>query len=144
MSEKISLEEYRGSLRKGNRGRHSGGAKTKNKFNAQKTDVGGIVFASRKEARRYSELLQLQKAGAIRNLELQPVIKFSVDGRPVLSRSKRYPNGRQLFYRGDFRYIDAAGECVVIEDAKGFRTKEFIIKKAFVEAMFPGLKVREI
>ena len=114
------------------------------KYRAVKTQVDGHWFASGREARRYSELKLLERAGHIRNLELQPKFLFSINGRPVLSRSERYPNGRQLKMVADFRYIDAKRECTVWEDSKGFRTKEFILKKAFFEALNPGCILEEV
>lgn len=116
----------------------------RNKFNARKTIVDGITFHSAREARRWSELCLLEKAGRISNLERQPVFKFSVNGEPVVSRSARYPNGRQLKLVADFRYTDHSRNCIVWEDSKGFRTKEFIVKKAFFEALMPGVYLEEV
>lgn len=39
------------------------------KYHAKPTTVDGIRFASKAEARRYSELRLLEKAGEIKNLE---------------------------------------------------------------------------
>lgn len=114
------------------------------KYRAVKTIVDGITFHSKKEAGRYSALKFLQRAGLISNLEVQPKFLFAIDGRPVLSRSERYPNGRQLKMIADFRYTDHKRNCVVWEDVKGYRTQEFIIKKAFFEAMMPGVYLEEI
>ena len=43
----------------------------RNKYFNKKTMVNGIEFDSRKEARRYQELLLLQRAGEIQNLRMQ-------------------------------------------------------------------------
>jgi hypothetical protein len=110
----------------------------RNKYNAQKTVVDGITFDSKKEACRYSELVLLQRAGEITHLELQPKIMLFSGTTPVRGES-----GRQLFYRADFRYFDIKLERRVIEDCKGFKTKEYLLKKAFVKAMQPGLEVVE-
>lgn len=107
---------------------------------AQSSD--GKWFDSIKERNRYEELLTLEKQGIISHLECQPKFPFVVDGRKVVSRSERYPNGRQLSWTGDFAYFD--GKHRVVEDAKGFRTKEFILKKAFVEALYPGTRIVEV
>lgn len=114
------------------------------KYRNVPTIVDGIKFHSKRESQRYSSLKLLEKAGEIRQLELQPVFKFSINGRPVLSRSERYPAGRQLKMVADFRYIDVKRECIVWEDSKGARTKEFIIKKAFFEALLPGVLLEEV
>ena len=115
---------------------------TRNKYNAQKTVVDGITFASKREAKRYCELRLLQDAGVINRLELQPSFKLAIEGRPVLIKSDGYPNGRQATYRADFAYFE--GNRRIVEDAKGMRTPIFKLKKALVEAMFPSVEIREV
>lgn len=107
---------------------------------AQSSD--GKWFDSIRERNRYEELRLLEKQGLISHLECQPKFRFEIDGRNVVSRSARYPNGRQLYWKGDFAYFD--GKHRVVEDAKGFRTKEFILKKAFVEALYPAVRIVEV
>jgi len=118
----------------------------KNKYHAIKTTVDGIVFASAKESRRYQELKLLERAGEITGLELQPKFKFSVDGRPVLIRSERYPNGRQASFRADFAYFDRKTQKRVVEDVKSraTATEAYKIRRALVEAMFPGTIIVEV
>lgn len=115
-----------------------------NKFRNERTTLDGIRFASKREARRYADLKLLVRAGEITNLELQPVFNLAVNGRPVLIRSDGYPNGRQAKYVADFAYRKATTGERVIEDAKGFRTPEYRLKKAIVEAMHPGLRIVEV
>ena len=100
-----------------------------NKYHARKTEVDGIVFDSKREAARYSELKLLQAAGEIRDLELQPEYELAVAGRVV---------GK---YIADFRYMD--GGRVVVEDAKGVRTDVYRLKKKMVEAIY-GIKILEV
>lgn len=114
----------------------------RNKYGAKKVTLDGIRFDSQREAKRYAELRDMQKRGEISHLELQPAFKLAVDGRPVLIRSKGYPNGRQVTYRADFAYWD--GDKRVIEDSKGMATDVFKLKKAFVEAMFPAVRIVEV
>ena len=72
--------------------------KKKNKYGAVKTEVDGITFDSKKEARRYTELKQLQEAGKITNLQrqkryvLQPA--FELNGKKI----------REIAYISDFEY----------------------------------------
>ncbi len=102
----------------------------RNKFNAKRTLVDGILFHSAKEARRYGELKLLERAGIIRNLELQP--QFPI-----------YINGTKCFtYIADFAYFEA--DKRVTEDVKGQRTQIYRLKKKCVEAYYPGLKIVEI
>lgn len=109
------------------------------KYKAVPTEVDGIRFASKKEARRYQELRLLERAGEIADLELQPRFELSVLGV------------RLGAYVGDFRYKerrdrtrtgDRAATCLVVEDTKGFRTPLYRWKVKHVLAQY-GIEVRE-
>lgn len=118
-----------------------------NKFGAIKTVVDGITFASKAEARRYSQLKLLERAGEIADLETQPEFLFIVNGTPVKIRSAGFPNGRQAKFRADFRYWDTRNNQTVVEDVKGgnaTRTEAYALRKAFVEALFPGIRITEV
>ena len=104
------------------------------KYKNKKTEVGGILFDSKKEANRYQELKLLEKAGHIQHLELQPRINLKCGDKPLL-----YPSGRQVFYKADFRYVENGR--YVIEDTKGFRTRTYKIKQAILLAM--GIHITE-
>lgn len=101
------------------------------KYRSQGTTVDGIRFDSKKEARRWCELKLLEKAGEISNLERQvPIPLYGKEG-PILTDSGK----RQRTYVADFRYCDSRlNGAVVIEDAKGFETPEFKLKKAILAA----------
>ena len=116
----------------------------RSKYGNKKVTVDGITFDSAREAKRYAELKQMEKAGLISHLELQPTFKLYSGQNPILIRSARYPNGRHATYRADFAYFDPERNKRVVEDAKGARTKEFILKKAVVEACFPAVEIVEI
>ena len=94
--------------------------KRNNKYGAVKTEADGIVFDSRKEARRYTELKQLQEAGEITNLQrqkryvLQPA--FELNGKKF----------RPIIYISDFEY-DKDGQHHT-EDVKGKVLPVFKIK----------------
>ncbi len=105
-------------------------SKSGNKYRNVKTEVDGIIFASKKEAWRYSELKLLERAGEISHLELQPRIKIVIGGVKV-----RLDTGRQVVYIGDFRYYDNTRKHFVIEETKGFKTPAYKLKKAMVRAM---------
>lgn len=94
------------------------------KYKAKKTTVDGIRFDSQKEAARYCELKRLEQIGEIERLELQPKFEllppFVYDGVKI----------RGIVYRADFSYYRGGVKC--IEDVKGFRTKEYLIKKKFL------------
>lgn len=107
------------------------------KYNSKKTIVDGQKFDSKKEARRYQELLLLEKAGEIKNLSRQ--VKF------VLIPSQRDENGkvveRECSYKADFTYEE--GIKTVVEDVKGYRTKEYIIKRKLMLWQY-GIRIREV
>jgi hypothetical protein len=101
------------------------------KYKAVKTTVDGIVFDSKKEAKRYQELKILQKAGIISGLRLQPEYEVSLMGQKICK------------YRGDFWYVDTKTEGAVIEDVKGMKTPVYRLKKKLVEAYY-GIKIIEV
>lgn len=92
------------------------------KYGERKTEVDGITFDSDAEARRYRELILLQAAGEIRDIEIQP--KWVL--QPSFKRGKR--TTRAITYRADFRYTEVATGEVVVEDVKGMETEVFKIK----------------
>ena len=102
---------------------------------AVRTWVDGRTFDSALEAARYAQLILLQKAGEISDLQCQVRIPLEGAAGAVLT-----PKGRQMHYVADFTYRDATG--AVIEDAKGFRTEQYRLKKAILNAM--GYEIREI
>lgn len=99
------------------------------KYRSRRTEVDGHTFASGREATRYCQLLLMQKAKLIGDLELQPRYRLEVNGVKVCD------------YVADFRYREGGG--VVVEDAKGFRTPEYRIKKKLMLALL-GIEVREV
>lgn len=101
----------------------------RSKYGAVKTEVDGMTFASKKEARRYLELKALQEAGKIKGLELQPEYSLNAEGGIKVGR-----------YRADFRYVEDGR--VVVEDAKGYKTRDYAMRKRHMLAQY-GIKIRE-
>lgn len=104
-----------------------------NKYHAIPTEVDGHRFASRAEARRYSELRLMEQAGEITALELQPVFPLVVNDTKVGT------------YIADFRYRTSAG-VLVIEDVKGgnaTRTPVYRLKVKLVRALY-GVEIQEV
>lgn len=93
------------------------------KYRAKKTEIDGIRFDSQKEAFRYHELKLLEKAGEISDLQLQKefvlIPQQKIDGKVA---------ERKCSYFADFVYKDKEGKMVV-EDTKGVRTPDYIIKR---------------
>lgn len=108
------------------------------KYNNKKITVNGQVFDSKKEANRYKELLLLEKAGAIKDLRMQ--VKFT-----LIPAQRDEATGkvieRECSYKADFVYSE--GEKTVVEDVKGFRTKEYIIKRKLMLWRY-GIRIREV
>lgn len=106
------------------------------KYKNEKQIVCGIKFDSKKEAKRYGELLLLENVGKIKNLVLQPEFKFEVNGKPLKANDK---GARQLKYIADFQYYDHEKEQVVVEDVKGNATAKlsvFRYKKALMWTLY--------
>lgn len=104
----------------------------RSKYNAKKVEVGGILFDSKHEAQRWQELQILQRAGVISQLKRQ--VRFDLVP----------PQGseRGVYYVADFTYLDKSGKFVV-EDAKGFKTPEYIIKRKLM-LWLHKIKIREV
>ena len=94
------------------------------KYRNQPTEIDGIRFASKKEARRYQDLKLLERAKEIENLTLQPRYPLTVSGLHVCT------------YVGDFQYDEVKSGRRVTEDAKGVKTDAFRIKAKLFHALY--------
>jgi predicted nuclease of restriction endonuclease-like RecB superfamily len=110
----------------------------RHKYNAKSIAVDGHNFASVKESKRYVELRNMKADGLISNLELQP--RFS--WKTIYEANGRSMENNRYHYRADFRYLDGDGK-VIVEDVKGWRTKEYLRKKKIVECLY-DLQIVEI
>lgn len=108
------------------------------KYGAVKTTVDGITFDSKAEAKRYQELLLLERAGQICDVKLQPEFVLQPS---FVKKGKKY---QPIKYRADFQYYDLIKHKMVIEDVKGCKTKEFLIKQKMFEYVFPGLHLEVV
>ena len=108
------------------------------KFGNRKTVLDGITFDSAKEANRWAELKLLERAGKITELQRQPgftlIPKQVRDGKLV---------ERAVVYKADFAYHDEESGQDVVEDVKGLRTKEYIIKRKLMLWEY-GIRVVEV
>ena len=102
-----------------------------NKYHAQKTILDGIKFDSKRESERYAELKLLQRSGQISNIRRQ--VPFELVPKQDGERSVKYI--------ADFVYEENGR--MVVEDAKGFRPKDYIIKRKLM-LWIHGIKVREV
>lgn len=121
-------------------------------YNVKTKTSDGLVFDSYREAARWEQLILLQKAGNIIELKRQvkyelipnqyeTVEKYSKTGKRLKDVEKLIE--RKVDYIADFVYHDAKTGELIVEDTKGVRTKDYIIKRKLM-LLIHGIKVREI
>lgn len=112
------------------------------KYGSRKITVFGITFDSKREAQRYMELSSMQRAGKITDLQTQ--VHFQLI--PALYGDDGKVVQRKCEYVADFVYwrLQEDGSKVkVVEDAKGFPTEAYKIKKKMMRWMH-GIEIREV
>lgn len=98
------------------------------------------MFDSKSEAERYDQLRQMLERGEIRNLKLQPT--FTLQEAFVDCNGEAH---KAITYKADFTYeVEGSGYHWnrVIEDVKGIRTKEYLIKRKLMADK--GLFITEV
>ncbi|HJJ14164.1 MAG TPA: DUF1064 domain-containing protein [Clostridiaceae bacterium] len=107
-----------------------------NKYRNKKVIVDEKEFDSKREGNRYKELKLLERAGEIKDLELQPRFllqdSFKKNGRTF----------RKIEYVADFKYIENGK--TIVEDVKGIQTDVFKLKHKIFEKVYPDLELRII
>lgn len=98
----------------------------KHKFRAIATELDGIKFASKKEAKRYRELKILQQSGEL--LFFLRQVPFHLPAN--------------VKYICDFLCFWDDG-TVTIEDVKGIKTPMYILKKKQLEVIYP-IRITEL
>lgn len=126
------------------------------KYGNKKVVVDGIEFDSKKEARRYSELMLLQRAGKISGLQLQVDFELIPAQYETYERygktGKRLQDGKRCIeksctYKADFIYSQDGQ--LVVEDVKGYRDPasagyaKFTIKRKLMLWRY-GIKIQEV
>ena len=119
----------------------------RSKYGNKKVTVNGMTFDSKKEFNRWNVLQGLQEAGKIKNLQRQ--VKFLL----IPSQREWYMDGfkkmpgklieRECSYKADFVYIDTATGKTVVEDTKGAKTPDYIIKRKMM-LYFHNIRIHEI
>lgn len=122
--------------------------KRQNKYHNKPEERGRIKFQSKKEAKRYDDLMLMLKAGQIRDLQLQR--DFTLQEAYTTPEGKRI---RAIRYRADFVYErrtlpDQNGNTywiLVAEDVKsrGTRTQVYIDKKKQMQFLY-GIHIEEV
>ena len=98
--------------------------------NVKTTTSDGITHDSIKEANRWCELKLLERAGKIKHLQRQ--VKYHLIPKQV--------GEREVCYIADFVYHENGK--LVVEDVKGKRTKDYIIKRKLM-LWIHGIKITE-
>ena len=115
------------------------------KYGNRKVTVDGLTFDSVKEANRWCELKLMQRAGEIKDLERQ--VKFVLipaQYTPFVNKKRKLLE-RECVYIADFMYWekDDNGWTKVVEDTKGFKTPEYIMKRKLMLKEY-GIRIREV
>lgn len=96
--------------------------------NVRKKVIDGITFDSTKEARRYQDLVLMQKVGQITDLHRQVPFEIRINGMHICT------------YVADFTYVRAGKD--VLMDTKGFRTEMYRLKRKLMFAIH-GITILE-
>jgi hypothetical protein len=107
------------------------------KYKNKKTVCGGITFDSMAEAKRYEYLSMLERSGHISGLTMQ--VEFVLIPKLIKEDGRCE---RAVKYKADFVYSNGT-IGVIVEDVKGFITKDYIIKRKLMLEKH-GITIREI
>lgn len=132
--ETMSLKEYREYLAKNcpNYGKTPTTPQKTSKYHAEKTEVDGIRFDSKKEARDWMKLRQMEEAGLISHLQRQ--VKFELQPAFVSWEGKKI---KPINYIADFVYIK--GCQTYVQDSKGIPTKDYVLKRKMFMFKYPNI-----
>ena len=116
-----------------------------NKYGNKKIIMDGEVFDSKREYYRYMDLKLLEGCGAISDLKRQ--VKYELIPVQREKSTRVYTKGRKKGQPIEGKIIEKAVTynatgCEVVEDAKGVRTKDYIIKRKLL-LYIHGIKIRE-
>lgn len=131
----------------------------KNKLNAQRVEIDGKTFGSKKEARRWAELKLLERSGLISDLQQQvsfelipaqyeeiPTGEFYKKGeKKGQPKFKRVCIEKAVTYVADFVYIENGKK--VVEDTKGCKdgiTYNYFVLKRKMMLYIHGIKIKEV
>ena len=122
----------------------------KSKYHSKKITVNGITYDSKKEYKRHVELTLLEKAGSITDLRRQVKFVLIPAQYEIFERygkkGQRLKDGQRCIekecaYVADFTYQENGKK--VVEDTKGFKTKDYIIKRKLMMWVH-GIRIKEV
>lgn len=108
---------------------------------ARKTTCNyGHSHASRAEANRCHLLHIRQRAGEIKDLEIEPQFWFVIAGQQV-----KHENGRRVGYKPDFGYTENGREVVEEIKAKNLHlARDVPLRMALFRHLFPAIELRVV
>lgn len=110
------------------------------KYKNTKIQYDGITFDSKKEKDRYIELKLLERAGEIKDLELQkvfvlvPAVKLNGRTKPAVK------------YLSDFSYVQVKDGQTIVEDVKSPVTRKLAVYRLKIHLLkhVQGIEITEI
>lgn len=121
MTDRMTAAEYQRYLATGKMPT----SQTKNKYQNRKTELDGVTYDSKKEAKRAAELNLMLKSGEI----------------VTLARQVRFRLTKGIEYVADFVYTTEDG-AQIIEDVKGMKTDVYKLKKKLMKEL-RGIEILE-
>lgn len=123
------------------------------KYRNRTVCINGETFDSKLEANRWLWLKGYENRGLISNLQRQ--VKFELIPKQVEESTEVYQRGAKkglhkpgkllehpVTYIADFVYTDNGGN-VVVEDTKGVKTPDYIIKRKLMLYLH-GIRIKEV
>ena len=126
----------------------------KSKYGIKKVTRDGVTYDSPLEYRRFCELSRLEEAGEIAELtrqvafELIPTQREETCAVYTKGKNKGMPKPGRVLERGvkyiaDFVYTDSSTGEVIVEDTKGVKTVDYILKRKMM-LYFHNIRIKEI
>ena len=110
------------------------------KYGNHKTvSFDGKNIDSKREDRRWFELNMLLRSGSIKDLRRQVPFELIPAQRDNAGKVIE----RAVKYIADFVYFDISTGETVVEDAKGFKTRDYIIKRKLMLKVH-GIRIKEV
>lgn len=110
----------------------SGYYRRRGKYNSKHVKIDGLSFDSKAEVVRWGELSLLLSVGEISNLKHHPKFKLIVSGALICT------------YEADSSYFEKGHHHEIVEDVKGYPTRDYILKRKLFQALYPHVEFREV
>ena len=119
------------------------------KFHNKKVRTEFGDFDSRNEYRRFLYLLKALERGEIRGLERQTEFELlptqyytkTIQLKTKTKEVQRVAE-KAVMYKADFTYTRTRDDAYVVEDFKGFITKEYVLKRKLMNMI--GYPIRQV